>query len=83
MAKRLQLDDALLRLSKDPTTMDITEALPVYLKDRQETHYIRQSGDDDIYLCGKSVVLQKVKPFDAKVHSSYSELRELCTCPSM
>ena len=54
MAKRLQLDDALLRMSKDPNTVDVTEALPVFLKDRQESHFVRQHGVEDIYLCGKA-----------------------------
>ena len=54
MAKRLAHDDALVQLAEGtPGAVNLTEALPVYCRERQEQHFIRQSGDVDLYLCGQ------------------------------
>lgn len=42
MATRVAFDEALLALSTDmPGVIDITESLPTFCKDRQETVYIQ------------------------------------------
>lgn len=56
MATRIAFDEALLALSNyTPGVIDITESLPNYCKDKQETNYVQQSPGSRQFLCGRVV----------------------------
>lgn len=74
MAKRLALDDAIMRMNRDyPESADVTQDLPMYVRDRQETVYLQQGPNTDRYLCGKRVSLGMVKT-TARGTSAWGEL---------
>ena len=52
MAHRLLYDDASIRIARGvPEAIDLAEDLPVYVRDRQESNYIKQDNAN-VYLCG-------------------------------
>ncbi len=62
MAHRLLYDDASLRITRGvPEAIDLAEDLPVFVRDRQETRFVQQ-GEDNVYLCGSAVSIDKVAP---------------------
>lgn len=74
MAKRLALDDAIMRMNRDyPEAADVTQDLPMYVRDRQETIYLQQARGVNQYLCGKRVSLALIKTSVPRT-SSWGEL---------
>jgi len=62
MAKRLAHDDAITQLAQGiPGAVNLTEDLPVYCRERQEQHFIRQAPDVEMYLCGIRDRIKRIK----------------------
>lgn len=88
MAKRLAVDDAIIRLSDYDTIVAhrVQQDLPVYLRDRAEKQYIQQNRAEQVYLCGKPKKLKAAKMKLPKEHNQrapnpYTHLFDLCANP--
>lgn len=82
MACRIAFDEALLSLSNNaPGVIDITESLPTFCKDRQETVYIQQQPGSDLFLCGRMVPWKKVSDWEEPTINQLELLKELLLRP--
>ena len=76
MAHRLLYDDASIRISHDiPEAVDLSEDVPLFARDKQEKHYVRQV-DAEVYLCGPRADPRRITPL-SEDGDVISELRLL------
>ena len=82
MAHRVAFNDSILTLANHaPGIIDLTQSLPTYCKDKQETVYIQQAPGIDVYLCGDQVPLNKVMDREHPLIDQKKLVTELLLAP--